>query len=216
MTKDQKKPKETSKPRVKRKEVRRRILDSAGILFMDRGLDATSLNAVAEAAGFSKGAVYSNFANKDELVFELLSSGIDERISAVENAVSQEHRTELHGLIAGERLIDIIESEPRWQIFFVELWLRCVRKPALRLRFAKKRRLMRARVAALLQTHAEASNYRLPISAEYLASYVLALSNGFGIERLIDDGAVPSDLMGKILNWTFRGMTADLDNPTEP
>lgn len=216
MAKAQERPQKTPLQRVRRKEVRRRILESAGRLFMDHGFQETSLDAVAKDAGFSKGAVYSNFENKDELVFELLASEIDERISEVGTVMSQESQAEHRGRVAGERLSHIVESDPSWQVFFVELWLRCIRKPALRGRFAAKRRLMRARIAELLEVQATSSGHRLPLPAEHLASYVLALSNGLGMERLIDEEAVPLNLMGKLLRWTILGMEAEYGESAVP
>ena len=206
----------TPRPRrVKRSEVRRRILESADRLFRERGLAATSLEAIAKAAGFSKGAVYSNFAGKDELCFELLSSRIDARIAAVEGAMPAEAGPAHHALLAGERLLRIVESEPGWQIFFIELWLRCVRSESLRPRFAAKRKLMRAQIASLFAAQADAAGFRLPLPAEHLAASVLALSNGLGLESLIDSEAVPPDLMGKLMGWSLRGMIADTqDNAT--
>lgn len=202
--------------RVKRSEVRRKILESARKLFMARGLAATSLDAISSDAGFSKGAVYSNFTNKDELCFELLSSGIDARIATVEKVMTTEAEPERQVGLAGDRLLGIVESEPGWQTFFVELWLRCVRNPALRKRFAAKRRLMRGQIALLLTSQAKAAGYDLPIPAEYLASYVLALSNGLGMEGQIDADAVPKSTMGRLLGWTFRGMLAETQEHIEP
>lgn len=196
-------------PRIRREEVRRRILASAGKLFKERGLEATSLEAVAEDAGFSKGAIYSNFAGKDELCFELLSSGIDARIGLVESSIPADADPELRAGLAGDRLLRVAESEPGWQIFFVELWLRCVRNPTLRSRFAAKRRLMRAQIARLLEVQSEATGQHLTLPAEHLATSILALSNGLGMEGLIDREAVPPDLLGKLLGWTLKGMLAE-------
>lgn len=202
-------------PRIKRAEVRRKLLRSAAKLFMKRGLSATSLAAVAGDAGFSKGAVYSNFENKDELCFELLSSGIDARIAEVKNVMSSESEPKRMVGLAGDRLLRIVEAEPGWQTFFVELWLRCVRNQTLRRRFSAKRKLMRGQIATLLSSQAEAAGYELPVPAEYLASYVLALSNGLGMERQIDAEAVPGSIMGKLLGWTFTGMIAEAQGASD-
>jgi AcrR family transcriptional regulator len=204
MTAPRPKKKHTPTPRVRREEVRRRILETAGRLFVERGLEATSLDAVARAAGFSKGAVYSNFAGKDALCFELLSAGIDARVAQVAaaagagDAASRMER-------AGETLLRIVGEEPGWQVFFVELWLRCVRNPDLARQFAAKRRLMRRQIATVLQEQASATGMPLPLPADQLAVAFLALSNGLGLEGLIDRAAVPPDLMGRLFAWTLRG-----------
>ena len=67
-------------PRPRREDVRRRLLAAAVHVFADAGYDAASLDQVAAAAGFTKGAVYSNFASKDELFFALIEEHITERV----------------------------------------------------------------------------------------------------------------------------------------
>ena len=63
-------------PRPRRAEVRTRILDAAAAVVAERGLAAASLDQVAAAAGFTKGAVYSNFASKDELFLALMAAEV--------------------------------------------------------------------------------------------------------------------------------------------
>lgn len=190
--------------REKRSDVRAKILDSARAVFAERGYDGASLERVAEAAGFSKGAVYSNFANKDELFFELVSSRIDERIEALRKSLSRPPRA--RGVAAaarraGKELGAIGEADPEWQELFIEFWLRCAGNEELRARLAEKRRAMRERIAAGLEAEAVSSGLKLRKSeAMDLATAILALSNGLGIESIIDPEAVRPALFGELLS----------------
>jgi AcrR family transcriptional regulator len=56
----------------RRQQTRARLLEAAGQVFARRGFHAATLDEVAEAAGYTKGAVYANFANKDGLFLALL------------------------------------------------------------------------------------------------------------------------------------------------
>src|SRR5258706_4968023 len=67
---------------------RTRLLDAAEKVFVDRGFHAASVDEVAEEAGYSKGAVYSNFENKDELFLAVLERRVTSRALAIEGAVS--------------------------------------------------------------------------------------------------------------------------------
>ncbi|HYD08830.1 MAG TPA: TetR family transcriptional regulator [Acidimicrobiales bacterium] len=58
-----------------REETRQRLLDAAAELFLEKGLGSTSLEDIARQAGLTKGAVYSNFASKEELFVEMLRIG---------------------------------------------------------------------------------------------------------------------------------------------
>lgn len=55
-----------------RAETRRNLLDAATRLFFERGFGTTSLDDIAAEAGLTKGAVYSNFASKEDLLIEML------------------------------------------------------------------------------------------------------------------------------------------------
>jgi len=191
--------------RVRREDVRRRLLATASAVFEERGYEGASLERVAEAAGFSKGAVYSNFANKDELFYELIATRIDERIEAVQAAAARSSAKDSGGpatfaRLAGLELREIGAAAPGWQTLFIEFWLRCARNDVLRARLAEKRLLMRDKIAGLAKKWAAESGLALEDSeAMDLATIVLALSNGLGIEGIIDPGAVRPELFGEVL-----------------
>ena len=211
--------------RVKREEVRRRLLDAAYRVFAISGYEGASLERVAEAAGFSKGAVYSNFANKDELFYELIAARIDERALAVraasaERAVAAKaaaakgEDAKTAARLAGQELRAMGDADPGWQMLFVEFWLRCARNEKLRIRFAEKRFGMRTKIAELVEAQAAASGLKLGRDESLdMATIVLALSNGLGIEGLIDPAAVRPGLFGEILADivapTSRGSAGD-------
>jgi AcrR family transcriptional regulator len=183
--------------REKREDVRARLLEASYGVFAERGYEGASLERVAEAAGFSKGAVYSNFASKDELFFELVAARIDERVEAVQ--VGGEKAASAARL-AGELIRKLGEADPGWQILFIEFWLRCARNDKLRARLAERRIVMRTRIAEAIGAQAAASGLTLGrAEAMDLATTVLALSNGLGIEGLIDPKAVRPALFGEIL-----------------
>src|SRR2546421_6317082 len=71
-----------------RDQTRARLLDAAEKVFVDRGFHAASVEEVAEEAGYSKGAVYSNFENKDELFLAVLERRVDSPALAIEGTVS--------------------------------------------------------------------------------------------------------------------------------
>jgi AcrR family transcriptional regulator len=201
--------------RVKREDVRRRLLNAAYGVFAERGFEGASLERVAEAAGFSKGAVYSNFSSKDELFFELVAARIDERLEAVRAATERQVAGPMAGeggaagsvaRAAGRALREIGEADPEWQLLFLEFWLRCARSEELRTKLAERRRVMRGRIADLVEAEAKAAGARIGrAEAMDLATTALALSNGFGIEGIIDAKAVPPSLLGEVLSRVVAG-----------
>lgn len=207
--------------RERREDVRAKLVAAAYGVFCERGYEGASLERVAEAAGYSKGAVYSNFSGKEELFFELVSSRIDERIDAVRAA------TERKGApgkaagdpgqaarAAGKLLREVGEADPKWQLLFLEFWLRCARSDELRAKLADRRRAMRGRIADLIQVKVEAAGASLGrAEAMDLATTALALSNGFGVEGIIDPKAAPPRLLGETLSHIVAGA---LGRPSAP
>ena len=214
--------------RERREDVRARLIAAAVQVFAERGYEGASLERVAEAAGFSKGAVYSNFSSKDELFFELVSLRIDERLEAVRAATQKRTagragagvrsgsglEAESAARAAGRALREVGEADPEWQLLFLEFWLRCARNEGLRAKLSERRREMRGRIADLVEAKAEAAGASIGRAAAMdLATTALALSNGFGIEGIIDPKAAPPRLLGEVLSRIIAG--ASFERPAD-
>src|ERR671910_2664738 len=76
----------------RREATRQKLLDAAAQVFAEVGLDAASVEAVCERAGFTRGAFYSNFETKDELFLELAGNVARERVAAVRSRVADLER----------------------------------------------------------------------------------------------------------------------------
>ncbi|MBS1908156.1 MAG: TetR/AcrR family transcriptional regulator [Actinobacteria bacterium] len=72
-----------------RENTRARLLEAAGLVFAEVGLDGATVEAVCERAGFTRGAFYSNFESKDELFLELAGAVSVERLAAVRARVAE-------------------------------------------------------------------------------------------------------------------------------
>src|ERR1019366_10573898 len=67
----------------RRQQTRDYLLSAAERVFAERGFHAASLDEVAAVAGFSKGAVYSNFKNKEDLFLALFKANYDREMQAL-------------------------------------------------------------------------------------------------------------------------------------
>jgi AcrR family transcriptional regulator len=183
-------------PRPRREEVRSRLLAAAATVFAQRGFSGATIDEIAALAGFTKGAVYSNFASKDELFLALLDTRVD---ALIQEILSEVPVDQSHALTVGNRLTEVAIDQPEWRLLFVEFWLRACREPAVREQFVAHRRALHASIAEATRRAFPGEEGSLPWSAEEVSILVLALSNGLGIERLIDPAHVPSDLFGRAL-----------------
>ena len=66
--------------RPTRADTRQQLFEAAAKVFQEQGIGAASIDAIAEAAGLTRGAFYSNFANKDELIVAMLEHHVDQSI----------------------------------------------------------------------------------------------------------------------------------------
>jgi AcrR family transcriptional regulator len=173
--------------------VRQRILQAATSEFAGKGFAGTTIDAIADAAGFTKGAVYSNFGSKDDLFFALLDLQIERRVEAV-SALADMAGARPSAKDVGDLLMTGLLENRDWQMLFAEYWLRAMRDPEVRLRFTEHRRSMRASIEDAVR-RLDTSGID-PATATVL---ILALNNGLSIEEFSDPGSVPHDLFGTVL-----------------
>ena len=62
---------------------REKLLDAAARIFARKGYAGASVEEIAESAGYSISALYSNFASKERLFLELMSARASRRVTAV-------------------------------------------------------------------------------------------------------------------------------------
>lgn len=115
--------------------MRDRLLRAALELFTGRGYDQTSLDQVAGAAGFTKGAVYSNFTSKDELFLTLMDQQVGRRIASVREALQRSGGGADSARLVGDRLTRALDEDREWQLLFLDYVLRAARDPVVRKQF---------------------------------------------------------------------------------
>lgn len=186
--------------RPTREEVRGALLEAAARVFARQGIDGASVDDVAAAAGFTKGAVYSNFGSKDGLVAALLDAKVSTYLVQGLDAVADTDRplTE-RARSLGDRLTAVDQEQEDWTLLFLELWQRAVRSPDTRETFRRRRRELHAAVTAAVSEHTGGAGIPGALPPDELATLLMALTNGLALERLSDPGAVPDDLLGRVL-----------------
>jgi AcrR family transcriptional regulator len=189
--------------RPRRHDVRRRLLDAALAEFTRHGYDRTSLDQVAAAAGFSKGAIYSNFTGKEDLFLTLMDQQVRHRLERIIETVAGADQNAGQAAIAddvGHTLTSLIAGDVAWQVLFLEYVTRAARDPASQTELTERRRQIRALVAAAAHDLLGPDH---PIwrrfTPDIIAVTVLALTNGLAIERIADPQGVPDDLLGQLL-----------------
>lgn len=197
-------------PRLTRAEqrdlTRAKLLDAAEKVFVERGFHAASVDEVAEEAGYSKGAVYSNFENKDELFLAVLERRVDSRALAIEAEVPTDQSIADQAEQAGSAFIEVFLQQSQWSLLLMEFATHAARHPNLRDRFAIRNRRMRDAMARLIEHHLTALGLRAPLSNDDLATILFALGDGFIMTKLIDPDGVSDELFGQGLVLMLAGL----------
>ncbi|OBA90640.1 transcriptional regulator [Mycobacteriaceae bacterium 1482268.1] len=159
-------------------QTRSQLIATAKQMFFTDGYHPTSLEKVAEAAGYSKGAVYSNFRNKDELCAAVLDEIRAERFTEVIALVSHSDRFEaLRDWAQG------VIGDPGWTTLEAEFALHARPNEQLRSELAGRLENLIETLAAGVES---ADDLDLAMSTRQAATVLLALSIGLGLMRSIN------------------------------
>ncbi len=146
-------------------------------VFAREGYAGASVNAIAEQAGYTIGALYSNFATKDELFWAAFEQHCSSELAALDALIaSNQDLGELIGAITN-RFADLDETHREWWALWAELWLYGQRHPSAAGRLAAVQADSRAAIARALDRAGH------PGSDE-VAAVIHALWTGFMLYRL--------------------------------
>ncbi len=186
---------------------RERLLDAARSVFARGGFHGASVEEIASEAGFSTGALYSNFDGKEDLFLALMEREIAAHAREIAEAVGARASVDERAKGGARQWMTMIEREPELLLLFMEFWAYGVRdarvRPKVAARFAQVRELL----TRLIADGVREFDLELELPAEQLAVAIDALADGIARQKLADPGAVPDELMGKVLSILFAGAT---------
>jgi AcrR family transcriptional regulator len=209
-------PLEPLTPERRRAMTRQYLLDAAEIVFAREGFHGATLDEVAAAAGFTKGAVYSNFKNKDDLFLELIDDRIEKQfavVSEVLEGVPHEAAQQL------PRVSELLQGgtffwDETWSTLWLEFVLYARRNPAAREKLAARLQREREVAQVMMQSEYTARGSTPPFPVEELAKIVLATFNGLSIDVLIDPEFVTRETLDTTLAFFYAAM--DVDDSIRP
>ena len=185
---------------------RRRLLDGAEAVFARGGFHGASVEEIAREAGATTGALYSNFAGKEDLFLALFEERIAADVGDYSQIVAAGTTIEEQARGAADRWMAILRERPDYFPLLIEFWAYAIREPALRERLAGRFAALRSASARLALEGAERQGYSPGAEAGELVGLLInALGNGLALEKLADPDAVPDSLFGDMLVLIFHG-----------
>jgi AcrR family transcriptional regulator len=189
---------------------RRRLLDAAEAVFARSGFHGASVEEIAREAGASTGALYSNFAGKEDLFLALFEERIAADVGDYSQIVAGGATVEEQARGAADRWMAILRERPDYFPLLIEFWAYAIREPALRERFAGRFAALRSASTRLVLEGAEQQGYYPPNAeaGELVGMLINALGNGLALEKLADPDAVPDSLYGDMLVLILTALEA--------
>lgn len=184
-------------------QTRERLLEAARRLLAREGFYGASVDAIAGEAGYTKGAVYSNFASKEAIFLELLGRHMRSEIEELSGLVDEEASPET--VIANvDRWLETMNADADWALVAIELQLHARRSPAFAAEYEGLYSAHRDRLAALLERVFAHSGRQLPVGARMMASGFMALAHGLVLEGTRKPGQ--ADPAGPLIKVMLRSL----------
>src|ERR1700743_2220140 len=138
--------------RPTRDDTRDKLFEAAARLFEEQGIGGASIEAIAAAAGFSRGAFYSNFKSKDELIIAMLEDHVAKTIRR--NLDLLDKHKSLTDFIDALKSMDRSRQDPlgRAPLLHMEMILFVARAEKRRPELAKRLRARRKLIADIVET----------------------------------------------------------------
>ena len=175
---------------------RRRLLAAAEPVFFERGFHVASLEAVAEEAGLTKGAVYSCFESKADLFLAYQEERNEQTIQRVGQRVAE--------LGPGDRPVDVLVEHWRnrllhdpleHSLLVIEFWASACRDPEVHRCFSDQHERVMAGVAELLNQAALRLDVTLPLPALELVRLSTGIAHGLALEQLLNREKVDASMI---------------------
>jgi AcrR family transcriptional regulator len=173
-----------------RERTRDDLLAAARAVFERCGFHRASLDEIAEAAGYTKGAVYSHFSGgKDELFLAVLDRHIDERVPTYEQTILGPDSFEGSLRAIARRLAALGDEDPDWTPLLVEFWTHASHRSELRAAVRERNERQLATIGGYIEALADRHGIVWAMPPIEVVRGSAALARGLGLERLVDPEA---------------------------
>ena len=179
--------------RPTRDDTRDKLFEAAARVFEEQGIGSASIETIAAAAGFTRGAFYSNFKSKDELIIAMIEDHVEQSTRRYLDLLTR-HRN-LADFIDAMKTMDRSQQDPlgRSPLLHMEMILFVARAEKRRPELAKRLRARRQLIVDIVETTNKNSGRTAVLNPARTGALLLALEDGFRLHRLIDPETTPAD-----------------------
>lgn len=195
--------------RTERKEqTRGDLVAAARHVFVERGFHRASLDEIALEAGYTKGAVYSNFADKDALFLAVLDAHYERRVEEYTGIMLEARDYDSAARELARFIAEADAREPRWLPLLSEFIAHAARHDEVRRAYNATRQRFLDAIAGLIDATQGRYGVTYVVPPLDIARASSVLIRGFSAERQLDPDAVPPELFVELHTAFLRGLIA--------
>jgi AcrR family transcriptional regulator len=172
-------------PRLNREESQARtrnlLIEAARNEIMKKGFALASVRDIADAAGFSQGAFYSNFPDKEAILLELVQRHQSEERAKIEAALGHAQGDATKAMAGIEKWAATINSDPGFAVLAIELQLQALRSPSFAQGYNDLNRKHRRALGVLIGKLFELLGRKAPADPVDIATGFIALGRGMAL-----------------------------------
>jgi AcrR family transcriptional regulator len=172
-----------NKQAKKTKITRAKLVAAAYRVFVKEGFGDTSIEVVAKKAGYSRGAFYANFEDKEDLLFAVYQHQLTEIVKSLQARINPEASATERVAEMRDYYIELIEDQ-NLLLFFIEFRLHVIRKTRALQRFNQLRATGLAELDALLRDAFSDCMNELQVRPEKMHRIFVGLLYGLSLETL--------------------------------
>jgi AcrR family transcriptional regulator len=187
---------------------RARLMESAATVFRRKGMQGASIDEVAEAAGYTKGAFYANFRSKEELFLAMLDERFGERLAEMERAFASDEPPPEQARHAAAEFAGSIRADPDHDRLFLEFASYALQEPGFREELIARFETLRGRMAEIYERRMEEYGIEPPVPVDRIVRMVIAMADGWSLWGLLEPGAVDDKLFESMMEIFTAGIGA--------
>lgn len=195
-----------------RERTREELLEAAAHVFAQKGFGGASVEEIAEVAGYTTGALYSNFDSKEQLFLELISArrsrGAARRVTTISQILDEAAGDEDPFEALSRFFVALADRHRELAPLQAEAWLYAVRHPEAMGMLAARQAEQVDALEGLIARAMTNAGVPSGIPAREVTVVASALVQGLVRERRIDPTSVPDHLFAQALRWLFAGLRA--------
>ena len=183
----------------KQARTRAELIATAAKVFARRGYNGASVEEIAEEAGYSHGAVYSNFEGKADLFLTVFEDYMAERVgelAATQAALPPDAPLEARARALADQWMERLARDRESVVLHMEFIAHADRDPELARRFGTRSAAMREALSRYISQYQEEAGVELALPADDFALVLRALGIGLAVESLVSPDAVRHNLYG--------------------